>query len=512
MTRTITPLLSAILLLYAATGSCQQMVSTTILKEGFNDNSNAWNQVSLKESSYEAYTTGGYYLLNLPVNNASNYGFTWVGMPSKFGGAFDQLKNGEFSFDLAILDGREDGSFEFGLMFDLHNITNTCPGGDFYMMYIYGNVHSLSANASVLQRTACNWAADPIASGTPAAIKKGYNHISIIKNDINYEIRINGAASCTFNFSGQLKISHVYYAKGKYQLDNIAVAQTNFVTPAVVHPNNANAPAGTGTAGAAGPAGTGGLPRIWALVVGVKDYPDFAGEHLTPLFNPLNDAKGMYDFWSGSAGGSLQQAQIRILRDKEATKANILAAAYNLYKDAGPDDMVVLYFSGHGGIGNLYAYDDKINNSELNAIMNQSNASKKVCIIDACFSGSLKPRTVLIPKGSSVDGQRVFYEKLKEAGDGITFLLSCDVNERSVDVNNLGSSLFTYYLLKGLNCAADADRNGIISVGEISNYVRDQVVTFCKDKTYPDGSKAKQTPQVSGAFDSDMPIGRCISR
>jgi uncharacterized caspase-like protein len=306
-----------------------------------------------------------------------------------------------------------------------------------------------------------------------------------------------------------MKISNLYYSKGRYAIDNVALFQNIFQYNASSLANASNQSPRQTSIAESNTQTENGQTKIWILAIGIKDYPNFTSQKLPPLFNPLNDVKRMHDFWTSNAGGSVSELQIKVLRDSDATKENILRSAYEVYSHANPNDVVILYFSGHGAIGNLYAYDFKLNNRELNEILEGSRASKKICIIDACFSGSFKPKSILTPMGSSVDGASMFYTKLQEAGNGITYLLSCDVNERSVDVNDLGASLFTYYFLKGLSCEADGDHDGIISLMEIYDYVRREVVQYCSGHTYPDGTAAKQTPQISGTYDPYLPLSAC---
>ncbi|HJU05666.1 MAG TPA: hypothetical protein VJ692_11000, partial [Nitrospiraceae bacterium] len=42
--------------------------------------------------------------------------------------------------------------------------------------------------------------------------------------------------------------------------------------------------------------------------------------------------------------------------------------------------------------------------------------------------------------------------------------------------------LFTYFLLKGLGGAADADDNGIVVLGELCGYVREQVTRVANEQ------------------------------
>lgn len=83
--------------------------------------------------------------------------------------------------------------------------------------------------------------------------------------------------------------------------------------------------------------------RHHALIVGVGQYSQASGA------DPLKGVpKDMMTSRNMALAMGVPDRQIIELRDKEATKANILEALDSLNKKVGPGEKVFIYFSGHG--------------------------------------------------------------------------------------------------------------------------------------------------------------------
>ena len=80
----------------------------------------------------------------------------------------------------------------------------------------------------------------------------------------------------------------------------------------------------------------------WALLVGVGDYPGAAFD----LEGPAHDVAALRRELVENLG--YPEAQVNVLVDANATRANILEALRRLERDAAPGDFVLVYLSGHG--------------------------------------------------------------------------------------------------------------------------------------------------------------------
>jgi len=99
-------------------------------------------------------------------------------------------------------------------------------------------------------------------------------------------------------------------------------------------------------------------------------------------------------------------------------------------------------------------------------------AVQKTVVIDACFSGSSANGQLL--KGVSGLTARLKSEpKASVAAD--ILLTSAGMNQVAAWYPEKGHSLFTYFFLKGLQGAADTNKDGAIALGEMKAWLNDQV-------------------------------------
>lgn len=80
-----------------------------------------------------------------------------------------------------------------------------------------------------------------------------------------------------------------------------------------------------------------------ALTIGINRYPKYPGEGLR---NSVRDARAWYDALRGRFG--FPEGHMTLLLDEQADRAGILRALDDLAERAGPDDIVVITYSGHG--------------------------------------------------------------------------------------------------------------------------------------------------------------------
>ena len=141
--------------------------------------------------------------------------------------------------------------------------------------------------------------------------------------------------------------------------------------------------------------------RHHALIVGVGQYSQASGAStLKGIPKDMNTSRNM------ALAMGVPDRQIVELRDKKATKANILEALDNLNKNVGPGEKVFIYFSGHGTSYSTkngceqgfipytqgrYTQDDLLSENELASYTSKisQKADKAIVMVDACFSGGL---------------------------------------------------------------------------------------------------------------------------
>jgi len=233
--------------------------------------------------------------------------------------------------------------------------------------------------------------------------------------------------------------------------------------------------------------------KIWAVVVGVARY-----DHMPTLKYSDDDAYQVYAFLKSPEGGAIPETQLKVLVDEDATRENIIEAMQNTFLQADENDVVMLYYSGHGLDGSFLpidfdGYNNKLRHYDVKKILEKSKAKHKVCIADACYSGSL-----LASKDGFSAPLNNYYNKFLEVKGGTAFLMSSKQEEVSLEAGGLRQGVFSHYVLKGLKGDADKNDNKIITISELYKYVYKHVRDY---------SGNTQTPILAGDYDALMPVG-----
>lgn len=251
--------------------------------------------------------------------------------------------------------------------------------------------------------------------------------------------------------------------------------------------------------------------NIWAVVIGINTYP-----HIRRLKYAVNDARLFYDYLVEYT--HIPQKNVTLLSDHEATLTQIRSTLGTRLKSiAGKDDMVIIFFAGHGATekdvmspdgdglekyllpydanpGDLYA--TALPMREISHIFKRIQAERLVFIADSCYSGASGGRTIDITgiRANISDG---FMDRVA-AGKGRIIMTASAANEVSVENDHLGHGVFTYYLVEGLKGKADADGDGFITVDEAYLYVSDKV---------PQATGQEQHPIKKGTLEGRLILG-----
>src|SRR5215472_5496171 len=154
------------------------------------------------------------------------------------------------------------------------------------------------------------------------------------------------------------------------------------------------------------PATGGAAPTKLALLIGINDY---LSPQISPLAGSINDVEDMLQVLTTKF--EFPRENIKVLKNAEATHANIIAAIQNhLIARAKEGDIVVVQYSGHGALvpdpsgkkisgldGTIVPYDSRqgnvfdIRGMELHGLLLQlARKTKNVTfILDACHSGNV---------------------------------------------------------------------------------------------------------------------------
>jgi hypothetical protein len=237
--------------------------------------------------------------------------------------------------------------------------------------------------------------------------------------------------------------------------------------------------------------------KIYAVVVGVGKYTA-----MPVLKFPDDDAFLFYSFLKSPEGGALPDQQIALLTDQDATRTNILKTMRDMFLKADKNDVVIFYYSGHGLEGcflpvDFDGYNNKLRHDEIKKIFKDSKAKHKLCIADACHSGSLNLGEGLAAKGPVQVSTARLYQAFEDAEGGIALLMSSKSEELSLEDHGLRQGVFTHYVLQGLKGKADNNGDYIVTIKELYNFVHGRV------REYTSGL---QTPVLTGTYDDVMPV------
>lgn len=205
--------------------------------------------------------------------------------------------------------------------------------------------------------------------------------------------------------------------------------------------------------------------KVYLVSVGIADYPGYEND----LTLPAKDAQTIT--WLYSKNTQMQYCQ---LLNSEATTEKIVAAMNKVYRMAGPNDIVVFFYSGHGYKGGFYVYDGELDYSEIRKAMAKCKSKNKMIFADACFSGKI--RTENSASAQSMDAT-------KKAN--VMLFLSSRSNETSIERRDMQNGFFTTYLQKGLRGGADSNRDRVITAKELYNYVHKNVIEISGDEQHP---------------------------
>lgn len=145
--------------------------------------------------------------------------------------------------------------------------------------------------------------------------------------------------------------------------------------------------------------------RLLGVFVGIAEY-DGAAEDL-PLSD--QDAKVLYDIFISQFG--MRREDSALLLNEEATIVNVMDAVERIGRRAQPDDMLIFFYSGHGGQvmrqadakdpdgvhESLFVRDGDIVDDDFAEAINRSEAGLCVVVLDSCLSGGFAKDVVSVP-------------------------------------------------------------------------------------------------------------------
>jgi WD40 repeat protein/uncharacterized caspase-like protein len=253
-----------------------------------------------------------------------------------------------------------------------------------------------------------------------------------------------------------------------------------------------------------------GPGRRLALIVGVSHYADRSLD----LAYAAADARALHDLLVNPALGpaAFRPEDVRLLLDEQATVSAINTGLREFLRQARENDFVLFYFAGHGApdprqTSDLYllAHDTSPKNIagtgllmvHVREAIAKIPARDVLILSDACHSAGIGGTG-----GRSIEVNPIhqsFTERMRHASGGLAILTASEAAQLSQEDARWGHhGVFTYFLLRGL--AGEADRNGdhLVTLGELMEYVRENVSK---------ATRYQQVPAIGNTiFDRALPL------
>jgi uncharacterized caspase-like protein len=122
-----------------------------------------------------------------------------------------------------------------------------------------------------------------------------------------------------------------------------------------------------------------------------------------------------------------------------------------------------------------------------------------VVFLDACYSGAAGGRTFTSKKTRAGAVDDLFLERLTRS-KGRAIITASRTSEVSIELPELGHGIFSYYLINGLKGAADLNRDGIVSLQELYEYLEQQVTAKSRSVG------GNQHPVMKGELEGVLPL------
>ncbi|WP_295448908.1 SUMF1/EgtB/PvdO family nonheme iron enzyme [uncultured Thiodictyon sp.] len=225
-----------------------------------------------------------------------------------------------------------------------------------------------------------------------------------------------------------------------------------------------------------------------ALLIGNDRYQDV---RLQPLVVPGEDVRALKAVLADPAIGGFDVVQELYNADRNGVAGEI----ERLFKQAARDDLVLLYFSGHGildALGRLslalaetnvdLPVTTALRAEDLRDLMETARCRRQVLILDCCYSGAFARAA---KDGGPVPA--VTPETFSSQGEGRVALLSSTATQRSFEGERVQGetqrSVFTHWLVEGLSTGEAAAGEGFVTEEALFQYAYDRVRAVGADMT-----------------------------
>src|SRR5215510_2344344 len=215
--------------------------------------------------------------------------------------------------------------------------------------------------------------------------------------------------------------------------------------------------------------------RRKAILIAASEYPEEPS--LQTLRCPKNDVTGLADALTSADFGLFTDPLTFINQPSHST----LRAINRVFKEAGCDDQILIYYSGHSKPDKAEQLHLATSDTDAGALETSSipigtlrrlidnyACNKVALILDCCFGGAAGKD--FLKSGVDDHLKQTFY------GRGIYILTASTATQTAREKEGDDYSLFTKHILQGIQQGeADHDDDGLISLDDLYEYVKTRV-------------------------------------
>ena len=217
-----------------------------------------------------------------------------------------------------------------------------------------------------------------------------------------------------------------------------------------------------------------------AIIIGIEKYEQ------APLANfANNDAKYFYEYSKKAFG--ISDNNLKLLTDDSANLVGTISALNKWLpgKIKSGETELIIFFAGHGLASNdgkeLYLLPQDsdpdllartaLSRTELFKQIISLNPKNVTIFLDTCYSGVSRDEKTLLASARPV---RIVADK-QETPNNFTIFSASQLDQISSGLKEAKHGIFSYYLMKGLEGKADANKDKDITNGELLAYMDQNV-------------------------------------
>lgn len=227
----------------------------------------------------------------------------------------------------------------------------------------------------------------------------------------------------------------------------------------------------------------------------------FASPRINWLSCARRDALALHTLFTDTFGPG------GVLLDDEKATRGAIEAWFRTMTACGPDDVVVITFSGHGSTTHeLMTYDADPRDLQNTAIplatlagwFSHIPARRLLCVLDCCFSGGMGAKVFVAEAAPrSADSGESLLDQM--SGHGRLVLTAATATQRAWETGRYRHGLLTYHLIQALQGAEEVVDAGKVQVYRLLEYVTRRVSADAAS-----GFGKDQQPTLRGQLDGEL--------